>query len=424
MSRTFKLGALLCALLLLLTACASTDPGPDTPDGSTTDPNVSVSQSTVISTDATVDTTTTEGSAASTDEAGEDTTQPTQSESEQQDTTSSKMPQASASGTKPTSSGKPTSGTTKDTKPVTTKDTKPVITKDTKPVCSSTVGTTTTTRRTKPIVTVSGTTTTTTTAAPTKPTDYPDKHPGSQWKLIWSDEFGGTALDRSKWNIEDGGGNSSYIKKASNVKVEGGKCVLTLIRDNSTAGYEYSGASITTAHKFSFQYGRLEFRAKLPYGQGVWPALWTMGDYYLTTSDQLGWPRCGEIDVMELLGKGGAEDENIRRENKKVTGNLHWGANRDVHQENGSYLFLKDSASMSYHLYAIEWDEKEIVWYVDDVETNRVSLDDPTMLDSFHQKHWIIMNVAMGNFEPYFPDARTPVPQSMYVDYVRVYQKK
>ncbi|MBQ7089080.1 MAG: glycoside hydrolase family 16 protein [Clostridia bacterium] len=264
----------------------------------------------------------------------------------------------------------------------------------------------------------------TTTATVTKiPTTTTTAKPEKQWELFWSDEFEGNRLDTSKWNVELGA-NGAVAKRAENVQVADGNCVITLRRDSSVPGYEYSSAWVTTAGKFSFQYGRLEFRAKLPYGQGVWPALWTMGDYYLTTSDELGWPRCGEIDVMELIGEGGAGEANVCRPNRKVTCNLHWGGNRDAHQENGGGLYLPEAASEDYHVYAIEWDEREIVWFVDDMEINRVKLDDPTMLDAFAQKHWLIMNVALCDWDPYRPDDRTPLPQSMYVDYVRVYKEK
>lgn len=413
MSRKMKFGIVLCVLSLLLTACGSSEPDLK-PSVGTIASNTSVSESTTIDSDGTVGTDIGEGDPSSTTLSNG--TEPSSGSSVGENQSDISANDTSAQTTNSTATTKsqtailPTNGS----KPISTK--KPANNKST---AASTTVATSTTRKTKPVVTVTGptVTTTTTTAAPT---DYPDKHPGGEWQLIWSDEFNGTSLDKNKWNVEVGG-NGLIYKKASNVKVEKGKCVLTLLRDTSVSGYQYTGTSITTAHKFSFQYGRLEFRAKLPYGQGVWPALWTMGDYYLTTNDELGWPRCGEIDVMELVGAGGADGKDVYRENKKVTGNLHWGVNRENHQGSYSYHFLADGAAANnYHLYAVEWDEDAIVWYVDNIETHRVTLDDPTMLDSFHQKHWIIMNVALYETA----NASTPLPQSMYVDYVRVYQKK
>ena len=110
----------------------------------------------------------------------------------------------------------------------------------------------------------------------------------TDWELVWYDEFEGDTLDESKWHVEDGT-NGIIVKKPENVKVENGNCVITMRHDHSVEGFEFAGASISTNGKFSFQYGRLEFRAKLPYGEGVWPALWTLSDYYSEMGDELGW---------------------------------------------------------------------------------------------------------------------------------------
>lgn len=277
--------------------------------------------------------------------------------------------------------------------------------------------TTTTTTTTSSVITTTTTTHTTTTATTTT-TAIPQK----QWELYWSDEFEGDSLDMSKWNIESGT-NGAIVKKAENVKVEDGNCVITLRRDDSTPGYEYSGAYVTTAYKFSFCYGRLEFRAKLPTGQGVWPALWTLGDNYLTIgNDEKAWPLCGEIDVMELVGS--SEPQNILN-NLKIMGTLHWGENRANHQQAHNSLFMRESPDADFHIYAVEWDEEKIVWYVDDKAYMRVKLDDPTMGTAFMQKHWIIMNINLnsyGGFNQY--DETTPDAVGMYVDYVRVYKEK
>lgn len=246
----------------------------------------------------------------------------------------------------------------------------------------------------------------------------------TDWELVWNDEFDGDTLDETKWHVEEGP-NGIIVKKPENVKVENGNCVLTMRRDNSVEGFEFAGASISTNGKFSFQYGRLEFRAKLPYGEGIWPALWTLSDYYSEMGDELGWPRGGEIDVMELVGMGAADEKDIHRDNKKIHATLHWGADRSCHRESHSVYYLTEgTAADDYHVYAVEWDEEKIVWFVDDIAYKTVTLDDPEMLGAFHQKHWIIMNVAMANYEPYAPGEITPLPQSMYVDYVRVYKKK
>ena len=260
----------------------------------------------------------------------------------------------------------------------------------------------------------------TTTATQTRPTT--PVVPAKEWELYWSDEFDGDSLDMTKWNIESGT-TGTVVKKKENVTVENGDCVITLRRDDSTPGYEYSSAYVTTAYKFSFCYGRLEFRAKLPVGQGVWPALWTLGDNYLEIgNDEKAWPLCGEIDVMELVGSSNPQNPF---DSKKIMGTLHWGSDRDNHQQAHKSWILGESPADDYHIYAVEWDENEMVWYVDDRVYMRVSMDDPTMGTAFMQKHWIIMNINLNGYDGYNKyDDTTPEEECMYVDYVRVYKEK
>ena len=296
----------------------------------------------------------------------------------------------------------------------------------------STTADTTTTVTTEEVTTVTTltTTTATTTEAPTTttatttkaPTTTTTAAPKKEWELFWSDEFDGDKLDMSKWNVESGS-TGTVIKKKENVKVENGDCVITLRRDNPTADIAYSSAYVTTAYNFSFCYGRLEFRAKLPVGQGVWPALWTLGDNYLEiANDEKGWPLCGEIDVMELVGSSNSQNPF---DNKKILGTLHWGPDRANHQQAHYAWILGESPADDYHIYAVEWDENEMVWYVDDRAYLRVKLDDPTMGTAFMQKHWIIMNINLNGNDGYNKfDDTTPDTASMYVDYVRVYKEK
>lgn len=290
---------------------------------------------------------------------------------------------------------------------------------------SATTDTTTTTTDEETTVTNLTTTTATTTAAPTTTTTKAPTTtaaPKKEWELFWSDEFDGDKLDMSKWNIESGS-TGTVIKKKENVKVENGDCVITLRRDNPTADIAYSSAYVTTAYNFSFCYGRLEFRAKLPVGQGVWPALWTLGDNYLKiANDEKGWPLCGEIDVMELVG---SSDPQNPFANQKILGTLHWGPDRANHQQAHYAWLLGESPADDYHIYAVEWDENEMVWYVDDRAYLRVKLDDPTMGTAFMQKHWIIMNINLNGNDGFNKfDDTTPDTASMYVDYVRVYKEK
>lgn len=287
------------------------------------------------------------------------------------------------------------------------------------PTTETTTQTTTTATTTTVITTTTTVVTTTTTTR--RPTTTTTAAPAKEWELYWSDEFEGDSLDMSKWNIESGT-NGPIVKKKENVKVEDGNCVITIRRDDSTHGYSYSSAYVTTARKFSFCFGRLEFRAKLPVGQGMWPALWTMGDNYLTIGDDAtAWPLCGEIDVMELVG---SSKEGNPFANKTVWTTLHWGPDRNSHESAHRETLIFSSLVDEYHIYAIEWDEEEIVWFVDDKECMRVKLDDPTMGTAFLQNHWIIMNINLYEHDVNGYDETTPLPQSMYVDYVRVYKEK
>ena len=251
--------------------------------------------------------------------------------------------------------------------------------------------------------------------------------PGDEWELYWNDEFDGSTLDTTKWTYESGV-TAIYVEKQENVTVQGGNLILTARHadPSSNKGRSFTTGAVNSGDKFSFQYGRLEFRARLPYGEGVHPGLWTMGDYYRTTSDELGWPRCGEIDVMELVGAGSEADRYTESYNRRTTCNLHWGANRDAHEEIGttSYFIQDGSLADEYHVYACEWDEDSITFYFDDIKISETKLDDPEMGDAFKQPHWIIMSFSLDSKGQHVADETTPLPQSMYVDYVRVYKQK
>ncbi|MBR5524161.1 MAG: carbohydrate binding domain-containing protein [Clostridia bacterium] len=214
-------------------------------------------------------------------------------------------------------------------------------------------------------------------------TGYADS---TQWELYWSDEFGGNTLDGTKWDTQvtrkdnvgkDGSGNPVdnsfyYTNRPENVKVEDGDLVLTMLKENM-GDAQYSSGYVTSNNTFAFTYGRLEFRAKLPYGKGVWPALWTMGKIYDSYSNDQGWPICGEIDILELIGDSNTNASS--EANRTATHNLHWGADRSAHLELGSYKLnnynnryvMPTAPSADYHIYAIEWSYRNIKFFVDDV---------------------------------------------------------
>jgi len=234
--------------------------------------------------------------------------------------------------------------------------------------------------------------------------------------LIWSDEFEYTGLpDASNWNMETGGGGwgnnelQYYTNTESNAKVENGILTITA-REESVGGNQYTSARITTQNKFDFQYGRIEARIKLPYGQGLWPAFWMLGANF----GSVGWPACGEIDIMEMVGGAGRENT--------VHTTLHWD-NNGSHAEYGlSYSLSSGIFADDFHVFSVTWDSKQIKGYVDDIEYFVADIT-PTDLNEFQKNFFIILNVAVGGNWPGSPDGTTTFPQTMEVDYVRVYEE-
>jgi beta-glucanase (GH16 family) len=158
---------------------------------------------------------------------------------------------------------------------------------------------------------------------------------------------------------------------------------------------------------FSHQYGKVEARIMAPYGQGIWPAFWILGQDIGTA----GWPACGEIDIMEMIG-GGSDRDN------KNYGTAHW--DNGGHQSSGGSVSTvwPEKLSDNYHVYGIEWDAAQIRWYFDGVQYYSVNID-PAAMSEFQAPMFIILNIAVGGSWPGSPDATTVFPQKMYVDWVR-----
>jgi len=238
----------------------------------------------------------------------------------------------------------------------------------------------------------------------------------SGWTLAWSDEFDGASLDTSKWGYDlgaSGWGNYEleyYTSRPENVYLEGGKLVIKAIQE-SYQGAQYTSGRILTKNKFSQAYGRFEARIKIPFGQGMWPAFWMMG----SDSDTVGWPACGEIDIMENIGK----EPNI------VHGTMH-GPGYSVNGIGAAYsLPAGQRFADDFHVYAIEWEPGVVRWYVDDQlyqTLTRASIPPGTNWVVDHP-FYVLLNVAVGGGWPGNPDASTQFPQQMVVDYVRVYQR-
>jgi beta-glucanase (GH16 family) len=245
------------------------------------------------------------------------------------------------------------------------------------------------------------------------------------WKLSWSDEFNapdGSVPDPSKWNIEvagNGFGNQEleyYTNRPQNAQIQNGNLVITARKETYTGPdsvvREYTSARLNTANKFHQAYGRFEARIKIPYGQGMWPAFWLLG----TDTCQDGWPACGEVDVME----------NIGREPASIHGTIH-GPGYSGDHGIGSPFSFPDGRRFAddFHVYAVEWTPEQIKFFVDD---NLYATRAPSDLPAgskwvFNHPFFLILNLAVGGAWPGAPDTTTAFPQQMLVDYVRVFSR-
>lgn len=251
---------------------------------------------------------------------------------------------------------------------------------------------------------------------------FPSKLRADEWKLIWQDEFEGKSLNYQQWETEVnafGGGNQElqiYTDRPQNVRVEDGHLVLEAHRDNAgIAGTvrEYSSGRIRSKHRGDWKYGRFEIRAKLPAGQGLWPAIWM-----LPTDEKYGtWASSGEIDIMEFKGQ----------EPKTVLGTLHYGGQWPNNAYSGDKIELKQgSFTEDFHTFAIEWEAGVIRWYVDgklyqtQTKWHSAGAEFPAPFD---QRFHLVMNLSVGGQFVGNPNAETQFPAQFVVDYVRVYQK-
>lgn len=245
------------------------------------------------------------------------------------------------------------------------------------------------------------------------------------YQLVWSDEFNaadGSAPDASKWATQTGGngwGNNEleyYTTRLRNVQVSGGNLVITARKENYTGpdgvSRNYTSARLQTKGLFSQQYGRFEARIKIPKGQGMWPAFWMLGN----NIDTAGWPACGEIDIMENIGK----------EPSIVHATLH-APNYPPAGYTAAYTLPTGAFSDDFHIFAVEWEPQQIRFYVDDTlyatDTQSAS-PSPSNWPFSTQPVFVLLNLAVGGDWPGNPDNTTLFPQQMLVDYVRVYQKQ
>lgn len=226
------------------------------------------------------------------------------------------------------------------------------------------------------------------------------------YSLVWSDEFDGTAVDTSKWTYDLGNlnvNNEKEFYQTQNATVSNGNLVITAKKE-VVGGQPYTSSRLKTQGKFAPTYGRIEANIKLPMGMGMWPAFWMLG----ANINSVSWPQCGELDIMEHINN-----------TSTIYGTMHWDSNG--HAQYGS---TTSTTPGDYHLYAIEWDANEIRWYVDNTlyQTGNIK-SDINNTGAFQLPFFILLNLAVaGDFPGQVVD-ETLFPESMYVDYVRVYKQ-
>lgn len=235
-------------------------------------------------------------------------------------------------------------------------------------------------------------------------------------QLVMQDEFNTDgAPDSNIWSYEigrgvNGWGNNElqyYTNRQENVKVENGMLHITALNE-AFEGANYTSARLITKGLFEQKYGRFEARIQLPWGQGLWPAFWLLGN----DIDTVGWPQCGEIDIMEYRG----QQPTI------MHGSVHGPGYSGSEAISKSYDLINDRFDTRFHVFGIEWGPEYINFYVDDVLYNQITPDDVTGEWVYDHPFYIILNVAVGGNFVGSPSNQTVFPQTMLVDYVRVYQ--
>ncbi len=239
------------------------------------------------------------------------------------------------------------------------------------------------------------------------------------FELIWNDEFNSSSLNTALWNFEIGdgcpnlcgwGNNELQYYRQENTTVTGGNLVITA-REENFQNRAYTSSRLTTQNKFDFAFGRVDISAKLPMGQGIWPALWMLG----SNISSVGWPRSGEIDIMEMIGGNASGRDNTTH------GTIHWDNQGQV-SNGGSRVLPNGIFNDNFHLFSIIWNETEIVWLLDNEEYFSADIRSAEMSE-LQNEFFFIFNIAVGGNWPGNPNAETTFPQQMQVDYIRVYQE-
>jgi beta-glucanase (GH16 family) len=250
-------------------------------------------------------------------------------------------------------------------------------------------------------------------ALPPTPTSTPIPVPAG-WKLVWNDEFDGSAINKSNWTYDLGGGGwgngeaEYYTARPENARIENGNLVIEARQEKYEGSY-YTSARLKSQGLQSYKYGRIEARLKVPSGAGMWPAFWMLGSDF----NGKNWPDCGEIDVMEYIGK----------EPDLIMGTLH-GPGYSGATGRTKWNRQKFNIADDFHTYAVEWETDQISWFFDGEKYFTVTRADLNSLKwAFDQPFFIILNLAVGGQLPGPVGLKTVFPAQLLVDYVRVYEK-
>jgi|GEM_PF-135298 len=239
--------------------------------------------------------------------------------------------------------------------------------------------------------------------APIPTTGYstPDHYPGMT--LAWQDEFNGDHLNTADWNFETGPFNNELeYYKQENTSLHDGYLIIKA-KIEKTGGKIYTSSRLTTQGKKTFKYGRVDIRAMVPKGQGMFPALWMLGSSFSTA----GWPACGELDIMETIGGGGRDSVDY--------GTAHWQFNGQ-HVSYGGHKGLTNGHLLGdqFHVFSVVWTAIDITWYLDDVKFHKIDIT-PSDLVSFSKDFFFIFNVAVGGEWPGSPDKTTVFPHEWWL---------
>ena len=256
-----------------------------------------------------------------------------------------------------------------------------------------------------------------------KTTTQNEYNPGPLWNLVWADEFNAPNINPNNWTfqVEEAGRFNEewqrYTNSSNNAYINKNCLVIKAIHESTTHGADqYTAARLHTANKFTWQYGKIAARIKLPYGKGIWPAFWMLGANINENGGDTPWPEAGEIDILELYGS---------KDNAVVEVNAHYANAEGRHANRGAvpYTLPEGKFADAFHTFELEWNAQQLIWRVDHNTVATMDIS-PAALSEFQKEFFILFNLAVGGTYAGRPDNTTVFPQFMYVDWVRVYQQK